>query len=240
MADKTYNLKFKMSDGSTVDAGNFVVPEGPQGPKGDTPTKEDIGLGNVPNVSTDNQTPTYTVASTLAALASGEKLSVAMGKLAKAVSSLISHIADKNNPHAVTAKQAGAAPAVESTDYPGCYYRTVNGVVEWINPPMVEGVEYRTTERCDRNPVYAKCMSCGQMPNASMKTVNHGISDINLMLRCTGCDSGKNSIPFTNINQSANINAKADIYANNNSVYLTTTDDRSAYEYWAFLYYTKV
>ena len=74
-------------------------------------TKEQVGLGEVPNVNTNNQTPTYTVASTLAALASGEKFSVAMGKISKAVSSLISHIANTSNPHAVTRAQIGAAAA---------------------------------------------------------------------------------------------------------------------------------
>ena len=57
-------------------------------------TKAQVGLGNVPNVSTNDQTPTYTVASANTALTSGEKLSVAFGKIAKAVSSLISHLAD--------------------------------------------------------------------------------------------------------------------------------------------------
>ena len=58
-------------------------------------TKEQVGLGNVPNVTTNDQTPTYTEASTNTKLTSGEKLSVAFGKIAKAVSSLISHFADK-------------------------------------------------------------------------------------------------------------------------------------------------
>lgn len=53
------------------------------------------------------------------------------------------------------------APAVESADYPGCYYRTVNGVVEWINPPMVLGVEYRTTRRSNGKVVYAKKVNLG-------------------------------------------------------------------------------
>lgn len=53
-----------------------------------------VGLGNVPNVATNDQTPTYAAASTLEALTSGEKLSVALGKLKKAVSDLISHLAD--------------------------------------------------------------------------------------------------------------------------------------------------
>lgn len=75
-------------------------------------TKSDIGLGNVPNVNTNNQTPTYTEADTLTALTSGEKLSVAFGKLKKAVGALISHIADKANPHEVTLAQVGGAAAV--------------------------------------------------------------------------------------------------------------------------------
>ena len=73
-------------------------------------TKAQVGLGNVPNVATDDQTPTFTVASTLATLTSGEKLSVAFGKIAKAITDLISHIANKSNPHSVTAAQAGAVP----------------------------------------------------------------------------------------------------------------------------------
>ena len=58
-------------------------------------TKAQVGLSNVPNVATNSQTPTYTVASTNTALASGEVLSTAFGKIAKAISSLISHLADK-------------------------------------------------------------------------------------------------------------------------------------------------
>ncbi len=57
-------------------------------------TKAQVGLGDVPNVSTNNQTPTYTEAAALENLASGEKLNTAFGKIAKAVSSLISHISD--------------------------------------------------------------------------------------------------------------------------------------------------
>ncbi|MCM1165688.1 MAG: hypothetical protein NC401_06720, partial [Ruminococcus sp.] len=58
-------------------------------------TKTQVGLGNVPNVATNDQTPTYAAASELSELKSGEKLSAAFGKIAKAVSELIAHIADK-------------------------------------------------------------------------------------------------------------------------------------------------
>ena len=74
-------------------------------------TKSQVGLGNVPNVATNDQAPTYTAAISLTALSSGEKLSVAFGKLKKAVADLISHIANTSNPHSVTYTQTGAAAA---------------------------------------------------------------------------------------------------------------------------------
>ncbi len=46
-------------------------------------TAENIGLGNVPNVSTNNQTPTFTQASDRANIGSGERLSVIFSKLMK-------------------------------------------------------------------------------------------------------------------------------------------------------------
>ena len=56
----------------------------------------------------------------------------------------------------LTPEKLGVAPALESKDYPGCYYRTVDGETEWINPPMNGDVEYRTTERFQGKPVYIK------------------------------------------------------------------------------------
>lgn len=46
-------------------------------------TASDVGLGNVPNVSTNDQKPTFTEASTRNNIASGEKLSVILGKVQK-------------------------------------------------------------------------------------------------------------------------------------------------------------
>lgn len=62
---------------------------------------------------------------------------------------------------------AVAASTVESTDYPGCYYRTDSGVTEWVNPPMLVGVEYRTTERYQGKPVYTKSFNIGALPAGS-------------------------------------------------------------------------
>ncbi len=73
-------------------------------------TAAQVGLGKVPNVATNDQTPTYATAETAEAPASGEKLSVAFGKIRRAVLDLIAHVGDKGNPHDVTAEQIKAAP----------------------------------------------------------------------------------------------------------------------------------
>ncbi len=57
-------------------------------------TAATVGLEKVPNVATNDQTPTYTEASTLTNLTSGEKLGIALGKIKKAITDLISHLAD--------------------------------------------------------------------------------------------------------------------------------------------------
>lgn len=70
---------------------------------------------------------------------------------------------------------------VEHPDYPGCYYRTVDGETEWINPPMVEGVEYRTAERWSGSPVYTKLIDFGAMPAATMKAVKHNLGSTQIV-----------------------------------------------------------
>lgn len=70
-------------------------------------TKTQVGLGNVPNVATNDQTPTYSESASLSQLSSGEKLSAALGKLARAVRSLMEHLANGENPHGVTKSQVG-------------------------------------------------------------------------------------------------------------------------------------
>lgn len=59
----------------------------------------------------------------------------------------------------ITPAEIGVAPAVEDSSYPGCYYRMVDGVKEWINPPMVINAEYRTTERFGQCPVWTSIQS---------------------------------------------------------------------------------
>lgn len=70
-------------------------------------TKSQVGLGNVPNVETNDQTPTYSDTTTLVTLSSGEKISIAFAKIKLAITTLINHLANKSNPHGVTKSQVG-------------------------------------------------------------------------------------------------------------------------------------
>ncbi len=74
-------------------------------------TPAQVGLENVPNVSTNDQTPTWdeTLTGETQTIASGSHLSAILAKLALAVRNLKAHIQNKNNPHSVTPGQIGAA-----------------------------------------------------------------------------------------------------------------------------------
>ena len=92
------------------------------------------------------------------------------------------------------------APAQEDASFPGCYYRMVNKKQEWINPPMVPGVEYRTTERSSGSAVYVKRIAykLGAI-NASNAVVNslvpHGISGFAYLVR-THCAKDSYVLPY--------------------------------------------
>lgn len=79
-------------------------------------TKAQVGLGNVPNVTTNNQTPTYSDTTTFETLKSGETLTVAFSKIKLAITNLISHIANKSNPHGVTKSQVGLGNVNNTSD----------------------------------------------------------------------------------------------------------------------------
>ena len=80
--------------------------------------------------------------------------------------------------------------------YSGCVLKRISYVDvndgwnpwEWVNPPMSLGIEYRTTERWQGKPVYAKLLDAGYLPNASSKVldgvIQSGIDEL-VALECT-------------------------------------------------------
>lgn len=82
-------------------------------------------------------------------------------------------------------KNLQVAEAIPSSNdnHPDCFYRWLNGVSEWYNPPMLIGSEYRTTERWNEKPVYVKIINFGELPNTASKSVAHNITGLVRNLR---------------------------------------------------------
>lgn len=89
-----------------------------------------------------NQKPTFTEASSLKNLTSGENLNVMLGKIAKAISTMISHINNKNNPHAVTLEQVGGQAPITVKSKTAQSANLSKGAVGTITSLSVEAGTY--------------------------------------------------------------------------------------------------
>lgn len=72
------------------------------------------------------------------------------------------------------------------------------GPLEWINPPMQLGIEYRTTERYSNKPVFVMTVDGGVFPDISSKIIDVQIpdaSDYVKMLDCYGVLDNGTQIP---------------------------------------------
>lgn len=74
-------------------------------------TKEQVGLGNVLNYAPSDMPINFSQPVMLTVPTSGADLSSLMGKMAKAISVLLLHLTEANNPHGVDPEQIGAASA---------------------------------------------------------------------------------------------------------------------------------
>lgn len=83
----------------------------------------------------------------------------------------------------------------------------------WANPPMMAGVEYRTTERYNEKPVYAKMLNFGALPNSTSKSFTHGISSLGYVVDIYGQGVAgqdvKVSVDTTNITITSTSNLSA-------------------------------
>jgi len=89
----------------------------------------------------------------------------------------------------------------DTTSYRGCrIQRTLNddviGEWEWINPPMVTGYEFRTTQRYNGKPVYMQLVNFGALPASSTKSVT--VAGMYYPISIVGTTSGSRSIPHAN------------------------------------------
>ena len=133
--------------------------------------------------------------------------------------------------------------AIESEDYAGCYYRIVNGETEWLNPPMIDGIAYKTTKRHFGKPVYVQCGNGGNLPNTNSQTLAFGNDGdkidhfVVLEMEVESSDGIKNQIPF----HLADGNLGAVWYktgSSERSITIKTFSDVSKYTVYYYVEYT--
>lgn len=135
-----------------------------------------------------------------------------------------------------TAQQAqargniAAMQGINSADHPGCYYLLNGSNVEWINPPLAAGLEYRTTERYLGKPVYVKAVNFGAGPNASTKTVAHGVTSIDKAIRVWGNIDNYNLIGFSGVSS---------VFVGTSEIAIQTSENLSARSIVVCMAYTK-
>lgn len=85
----------------------------------------------------------------------------------------------------------------------GCYSRIYDGSIEFINPPMIPGNEYRTTERYNGLPVYTKLIEWNDHADFSgdpfVEIVSHPFTSTVISIDGVVLDSGgewKSAFPF--------------------------------------------
>lgn len=129
------------------------------------------------------------------------------------------------------------APATFDTTYPGCYYRYVNGIKEWINPPMIAGTEYGTTERWNGKRVYVKLLTYTNttaFSGVNTYSINHGISNLDVMISAS-CTTANYFLPYSTESTHLHIG-----YWNTSVIQLYCNSSWSAGRQWYFtLKYTK-
>lgn len=89
---------------------------------------------------------------------------------------------------------------------------------EWINPPTLLGVEYRTVERYNGKPVYVKAINFGALPNNANKSVEHGVEDMGICFELFG-NSSPNSAPSIGVNLIGDSRV-TEIYRAGNVIYI--------------------
>ena len=102
---------------------------------------------------------------------------------------------------------------------------------EWINPPMLTGVEYRTTERYLGKPVYVKAVDIGTLPASTTKTIAFGDNTLN-PIRYFGetTTGGKYVIPYGKYIQ---------LMVSNTNIIVETSADYSKFTGNVTVWYTK-
>ena len=107
------------------------------------------------------------------------------------------------------------------------------------------GLDYSTGEIktggtwIDGKPIYRKVVNFGVLPNTNTKSVNHNISNIKNVIKIDGIFSKQNFFAPMPASDTLNIAYQVKLYMNNESVVISTANDRSDCSAYIILEYTK-
>ena len=110
---------------------------------------------------------------------------------------------------------------------------------EYINPPMVAGTEYRTTERWNGKVVYTRLINCGAMPNNTNVNINCLVKTWTVIDFEVVFISDYLSIKLPHFDASGKMTARAICNTNSSVIQIMTTTDMSSYTGYATIKYTK-
>lgn len=134
---------------------------------------------------------------------------------------------------------------VESTLYPGCYYRVVNNEVEWLNPPGVAGVEYKLVERWKGQVAFSRVIYTKNLPASGSQFIKIMTSTegfkIGEIISVEGYASkGNEMYPFPILAADGIPSAfVSKIAKSTGDIMVTVTHDLSTYESYITVRYTK-
>lgn len=146
--------------------------------------KNSIGLGNVENVSVSNQIPAFSEAGALEKIANGEKNSTLWGKAAKAISSLIYHLSNTSNPHAVTKSQIGLNNVENKSSADIRNELTISNIVTALG---------YTPPKSDTNTTYSAgagiSLSGTTFSNSGVRSISSGLNNGTIIVNTNGVNN---------------------------------------------------
>lgn len=146
------------------------------------------------------------------------------------------------SPLLIPMKRGQTATATSSNPSTASY--DVYGLIQGTNS-IFTPIIYSDNERCigiwrDNKPLYQKTISIGSLPNNAQKDVTHGISDVDIIVDCSGIayDSTYEvvTIPYANVDS---YTYQIQFYVNRTNVSIKTKIDFSSFTGFVTLQYTK-
>lgn len=188
-------------------------------------TKAQVGLGNVPNVATNDQTPTYTEASTLATLTSGEKLSVAFSKIKKAITDLIAHVSKS-----ATSSVAGHVKITDSLTSTATDTAASAKALKTVNDKVVEnGFELIKTQNITTGTMDSGSSTKGVSLAYNVTGVNFNDYE-ELLFEFIGAASVTDKSAYTSYSGERGVKVAMDIQSKPNSANSVDTYQAPVYE----------